>query len=206
MLLGLIVVAGVYNMYAGTRHSARFTEGLQRLQENGRFGVSVLQRGLRLAGYSPAAPLAALDMAAGDGGTVVVQLRRSHDCNGVETDDDGIAINTYAHDAAASTITCTGNAAGAEPMPIVEGVEAFRVLYGLDEDGDDVPERYVPHDPALETNRIAALRFALLVGSGTPIRTRAASESHVLLDRIVERDDRIARAVFTSTVKLRNRR
>ena len=206
MLLGLIVIAGVYNMYTGTRHSARFTEGLQHMQENGRFGVSVLQRGLRLAGYSPAAALGALDIAAGGESRIVVQLHQSHDCNGAPTAADGIAVNTYAHDAAASTITCTGNAAGAAPMPIVEGVEGFRVLYGLDEDGDDVPERYVPHDPALVPNRIAALRFALLVGSGAPIRTRDVKESYVLLDRVVEREDRVARTVFTSTVKLRNRR
>lgn len=206
MLLGLIVVAGVYNMYVGTRHSSRFTEGLQRMQENGRFGVSVLQRGLRLAGYSPTVPLGALDMAAGSDSRIVVQLLQGHDCNGNETAADNIAVNTYAHDAVANTITCTGNAAKATAMPIVEGVEGFRVLYGLDEDGDDVPERYVPHDAALDPGRIAALRFALLVNSGEPIRTRAVSESYVLLDRVIEREDRVARTVFSSTVKLRNRR
>ena len=207
MLLGLIAIAAVFNMYQGTTRSARFTEGLQSMQESGRFGVSVLQRGLRLAGYSPTLPVQALDIAAGDESAVVVRLRQRFDCNGASTAHaDGLAINRYAHDAAARTITCTGNAPGATPMTIVEGVEGFRVLYGLDQDDDDVPERYVPYDAALAPNRIAALRFALLVGSGTPIRSRAFAETHVLLDRVIERDDRIARTVFTSTVELRNRR
>ena len=208
MLLGLIVVAAVYNMYTGTTRSARFTAGLQSMQENGRFGVSVLQRGLRLAGYSPATPLGAIDIDEGDERTIVVRLRQAHDCNGQPTSgSDGIAVNTYAHDPDADVITCTGNAPGATAMQIVEGVEGFRVLYGIDTDDDDVPEAYVSHDDTrLVAERIAALRFALLIGSGEPIRTRARPESHVLLDQIVETNDRVARTVFASTVKLRNRR
>ena len=52
MVLGLIIVAAVFNIYTGNSRTARFTEGLQIMQENGRYGVSVLQRGLRLAGFS----------------------------------------------------------------------------------------------------------------------------------------------------------
>ena len=215
LVLGLIVVAAVYNMYAGTTRSSRFTSGLQSMQENGRFGVSVLQRGFRLAGYSPATRVAPL--AFGDGGiddtTVVVRLNQARDCNGKSTAGaGGVAVNTYRHrpdpEPGRGTITCEGSGTGADEMVLVENVEAFRVLYGIDEDDDDVPERYVPHTevgPADE-NAVTALRFALLVTSGDPIRTRGRSEAHVLLDTVVDSDDRIARSVFASTVKLRNRR
>ena len=94
-------------------------------------------------------------------------------------------------------------------MPVVEGVEAFRVLYGLDTDGDpdtDEPQRYVPYAAVSDVSEIAALRFALLVNSGTSIRSRVRNETHVVLDQEVTSNDRFAREVFTTTVKLRNRR
>ena len=208
MLLGLVVVAAVFNMYTGTRRSSLFTEGLQTMQENGRFGVSVLQKGLRLAGYSPASPLDAFDIDESGGDRITVRLRQAFDCTGEPTDAfDGIAVNTYAHDAANSRITCAGNATlPGNAMPIVEDVDGFRILYGLDENADDVPDRYRSYDAALDPARIAALRFALLVSSGEPIRTRATEERYVLLDEVVGFDDRVARSVFASTVKLRNRR
>ena len=211
MVLGLVIVAAVFNAYASSRRSAQFTAGLQSMQENGRYGVSVLQKGLRLAGYSPAGELAPIDLATSTDERIVVRLRQGWDCNGVDTAArGGVAENTYAYDAAARRITCTGDSSPtAEPMSIVDDVDGFRLLYGVDEDGDCVPERYVPHATLGVTgdpDSVAALRFALLVGSGVPIRTRAWPETHVLLDRVVDTNDAVARTVFASTVKLRNSR
>ena len=205
MMLGLFIIAAVSGVYVSSGRSTRFTEGLLSLQENGRFGAAALHRGLRLAGYSAGRPLEAIDIGASGAERVAVRLRQSHDCNGVPTGADGLALNLYAHDAAARTITCTGNGSGTTPMPLIEQVDGFRVLYGIDTDEDGVPERYVPHAPTLDPGRVAALRFALLVDSGAPILDRVVSRSHVLLDRRIEREDRLVRAVFTGTVALRNR-
>ena len=162
---------------------------------------------------APATRVTPLDFDAIEDGVVVVRLNQAQDCNGASTAaDDGIAVNTYRHrpgaDGARGTITCEGSGAGAAEMTLVEDIEAFRVLYGLDENGDEVPERYVPHDQVTAANEsaVAALRFALLVTSGEPIRTQSRAERHVLLARAIETDDRLARSVFASTVKLRNRR
>lgn len=210
MLLGLIVIAAVYNMYTGTMRSSRFTNGLQSMQENGRSGVAVLQKGFRLAGYSPATRVTGfeLDPAQVDANTVVVRLNQAFDCNGQSTaGSGGVAVNTYSHDENAEQIICRGNSSLATDMPIVDGVEQFRVLYGIDMDADDVPERYVPFGHAdLTAERIAALRFAMLVSSGTAIRSRPVAEQHVVLDATFDTYDRVARSVFSSTVKLRNRR
>lgn len=207
MLLGLVLTTGVLNMYLGSTESSRFTEGVQAIQENGRFGVNVLQRGLRLAGYSPDARLDPIDIAAGSDSRIVVRMRQAFDCNGQSTaPTSGIAVNTYAFDAVAQQITCTGNSAVASAMPLVDGVEGFRVLYGIDGNGDDVPESYVSYDAGLNPSDIASLRFGILVNSLVPIRSRDRSETHVLLDQTISTNDRFARNVFTSTVKLRNRR
>ena len=209
LVLGLIIIAAVFNMYTGNTRSARFTEGLQTMQENGRYGVSVLQRGLRLAGYSQNGYIDAFDIANSGPETIVVRAEQAFDCNGGDTSSTGgLAVNTYRHNAANQQLTCEGNVAGATEMSIVEGVDAFRILYGIDSDGDDTttePQRYIPHNDAIDPAEVVSLRFALLVNSGNPIRTRNISKTFVVLDQQVPSNDRIAREVYSSTVKLRNR-
>ena len=208
LVLGLIVIAAVINMYVGSSRSSTFTRGLQTMQENGRYGVSALQRGFRLAGFSPDRVINPVDVAKSSSESITVVMQRSYDCNGNDTatsTEPGYAINTYALDTATNTITCQGSGVGSSPMPLVEGVDEFRVLYGLDTDDDRVPESYVAHFPGMPANQIVGIRFALLVNSGIPIRSRPSNEQHVVLDEVVPKDDRFARHVFSSTVMLRNR-
>ncbi|MFK8079796.1 MAG: PilW family protein [Granulosicoccus sp.] len=213
LVVGLILIAAVFNMYMGNVRSARFTDGLQAIQENGRYAVSVLQRSFRLAGYSPISGIAgeieAFDFENSDESTIVIQTRQPFDCTGQDTTStDGLAINAYTLNTATNELTCTGNQEDSDSMPIVEGVEQFRVLYGIDVDDDPAtcePQRYVPFDPTLQSSQVVALRFALLVNSGRPIRTRNTSETFVLLDETYNSDnDKLAREVFSSTVMLRN--
>lgn len=209
LVLGLVIISAVFNMYSGNSRSARFTEGLQSMQENGRYAVSVLQRGLRLAGYSLTGNIDTVDMALSGVNTIAVRSHQPYDCNGADTTPtDGLAVNIYRHDATTNQLTCEGNQAGATQMAIVEDVEQFRVLYGIDTDGDVQtfePQQYVPFDAAIDPSDIVALRFALLVNSGKPIRSRAISETYVVLDEETVIEDRMARAVYSSTVKFRNR-
>ncbi len=208
LVLGLIIIAAVFNMYAGSSRSARYTEGLQSMQENGRYGVSVLQRGLRLAGFSTDESIKAFDMAASGVSTISIRTEQQYDCNGLETTaTDGLAVNVYRLDATTAELTCQGNQGG-EPMAVVEGVDQFRLLYGIDDDSDpdtEEPQNYVPYDATLNPADIVAVRFALLVNSGKPIRSRDVSKRFVLLDEEYTYDDRVAREVFSSTVKVRNR-
>jgi len=205
MVLGLIVISAVVNTYVGSTRSARFSKGLAYIQENGRYGITTMQRGIRLAGYSPEGDLEPFDIANSGPDKIVVRVTDLYDCNGVSTKPNGgIAVNTYAHNDADKTITCKGNSATATEMPLVEGVDAMRLLWGVDEDGDDVPDNYVVHSNSINPNQVIALRVALLVNSGEPIRSRRGEEKHVLFDREITMDDKIARNVFSSTVMLRN--
>lgn len=213
LVVGLILIAAVFNMYAGNVRSARFTEGMQAIQENGRYGVSVLRRGLRLAGYSPVSGIAneidALDFDNSNATTLAIQTYQPFDCNGRDTTPTGgLAVNTYALDTTNNLLTCRGNQTGSSDMAVVEGVEHFRVLYGIDDDGDDStcePQRYEPYSAALDSGEVVALRFALLINSGSPIRTRNRSENFVVLDeQITSDDDRLVREVFSGSVLLRN--
>lgn len=207
LVLGLLVISAVSNVYIGTTRSARYNEGLLSLQENGRHGISTLQRGIRLAGYSPNERLDPFDIPAGDADTLVVRMRQAVDCNGQPTTaSSGIAVNTYKMNYAMRHISCRGNSSVATDMPLIEGVDGFSVLYGMDEDADDFSETYVPYNPVLNSSAINSIRFALLVSSGSLIKTRQVSENHMVLDRQFVTEDRVSRRVFTSTVMLRNRR
>lgn len=208
LLLGLVIIAAVINIYVGSSRSSKYTSGLQTMQENGRYGVSVLRRGLRLAGYSPDTRVDPVDVVSSGEDFITVRMRRPYDCNGLDTasaPSPGFAVNTYAFDASNNTLTCQGDQAGAEAMPIVEGLDEFRVLYGLDSNDDTVPDRFQAYEATMPPRQIVAVRFAMLVNSGREIRTERTQEDHVILDSIVSTDDRFARSVFGSTVLFRNR-
>lgn len=61
MVIALIVLAGVGQVFVSNRVAYRWTEGLSRVQENGRFAMEFLGRDTRMAGYmgclSRSAPL-----------------------------------------------------------------------------------------------------------------------------------------------------
>lgn len=51
MVVGVVLLTGVINIFQGQKTSYRFTEGLARMQENGRFALTQISRRLRMAGY-----------------------------------------------------------------------------------------------------------------------------------------------------------
>lgn len=51
ILIGSILLIGLVQVYAATRESYRLSEGMSRVQENGRFALDFLQRDIRLAGH-----------------------------------------------------------------------------------------------------------------------------------------------------------
>lgn len=51
LVISLFLLAGLLQMFIGTRQSSRVQENLSRVQENGRFAIDFLSRNIRLAGY-----------------------------------------------------------------------------------------------------------------------------------------------------------
>lgn len=52
MLIGLLLVAGAFQIFMSSKQTYRVQESLSRLQENGRFAAAQVQRELRMAGYA----------------------------------------------------------------------------------------------------------------------------------------------------------
>lgn len=51
MVVSLILIAGVIQIFVGTRQTYRFQDALARVQENGRFAAEAIRRDVRLAGF-----------------------------------------------------------------------------------------------------------------------------------------------------------
>ncbi len=51
VVIGLIIMAGVMQIYLSNKKTYRMTEGLSRLQENGRFATHFLVQDIRMAGF-----------------------------------------------------------------------------------------------------------------------------------------------------------
>src|SRR5690606_35581995 len=52
LLLGLLLTAGIIQVFAGNRVTYAFNEGLSRIQENARFSLDHIAYNARMAGYS----------------------------------------------------------------------------------------------------------------------------------------------------------
>lgn len=52
MLIGLILIAGIGNIFIDSKRTYSFQQGLARIQENGRMALEFLGRDIRMAGYT----------------------------------------------------------------------------------------------------------------------------------------------------------
>lgn len=101
-------------------------------------------------------------------------------------------------------LTCIGSRASAS-QEIAEGVENIQFTYGEDVNADGVVDRYVNSNDVSNWASVVSVNIAVLVRSLSPIATDNSSRSYKLSeDTTVTTNDKFLRAVFTSTVRLRN--
>ena len=110
-------------------------------------------------------------------------------------------------DKANNLLQCAGSRDGSL-QTIAEGIENMQILYGIDADDDpdhDV-ERYVSASNVGSLwNNVINVQVAILVRSLRKVKSTAESESFTLLDtEITTPSDRYQRAVFSTTITLRN--
>lgn len=110
IVIGLIVVAGVVQVYISAKQAYRATEALARVQEAGRFAISAMMRDIRMAGYSGCADP--------DG----IAVNNIVDLNGDGSADSGYTLGTAAAVRIDDEIT-TG--------PGVAGTDRITLLYAM---------------------------------------------------------------------------
>ena len=96
------------------------------------------------------------------------------------------------------------------PAELASGVENMQLLYGVDTDGDEIPNQYLTADQITDWNRVVSVRIALLTRGDGNYTGGGDTSSFKLLDPVhgltltVPGDGRL-RKVFEETISIRNR-
>lgn len=212
--IGLAVLAVAGQLFAQASLSGRMHNSLSRMQTNGRYALDMMGRVVRQAGYR-SSPLinfpTATPALAGVNGTTDSITVRYYAQTGGESDCLGNnfaagALMTYTFYVSGTSLRCGTTLA--DGQPIVEGVENFQVLYGVDNDNDQSVDSYTTAASATMA-QVIAVRVRLLVRSETD-RVAAGAQTYVVtndsgaLSSVTATDLRL-RQQFGATFTLRNR-
>lgn len=233
LVISLFLLAGLLQMFIGTRQSSRVQENLSRVQETGRFAIDFIGRIVRLAGYRSRTSIeegksfedkftqkAIEEKIVNGTNTLTVDFEGEsagqgdiRNCLNEQINDNFIASNILSIannglQCQAKTLTAAGVIVlgSDQTQPIVENVENIQILYGENTDGDvfGVADRYVPYNNVGSWDRVVSLRISVL------IRTQennlvAAPQPYSFNGATTTPTDRRLRRVFTTTITLRNR-
>jgi type IV pilus assembly protein PilW len=94
----------------------------------------------------------------------------------------------------------------AAPQELIEGVESMQILYGVDDDNDQFPNRYFTADnvPGPDFQDVVSVRIMLLLRSIDDFVTEDP-QIYTYNSATTTPADRRLRQVFTTTIALRNR-
>lgn len=223
LAIGMFVVLGAIQVFLANQASLRLTDGLAKVQENGRFALELMSRDIRMAGY-PADSFGGTRIRGIGGGqldSVSIEYMvdsATTDCAGNAVGAGAISKNTYS--ISSGNLICTGNVAGVSEV-IVQGVEKMQIVYGEDTDAipDNLPNRYVmatelanntgadaaeiAAKTAARWNNVSTVRLNLLVNSINP--TLDTPQTYFYGGTSTTATDRLFRAEYMTTITLRNR-
>ncbi len=130
LVIGLFLMLGVIQIFAGSRLSYQVHEGIGRIQENGRFGIEILSRQIRMAGYRSSFRLS--DATVFGVGNRIIDGRNNVAGGGADSvvaGSDKLIIR-YQGATDGTTVDCLGNALGGGTTGVmVFMVNANRALH-----------------------------------------------------------------------------
>lgn len=218
IVLGLILLGGLTYLFIGMKRSNETQSSIAAMQESGRFAMYYLTNDIQYAGWanveekgygfytSPAFDFGGTT----DGGSastsdsITIRYEAPTDCLGDAS--GGIVENRYyVQD---GQLMCQGSGGGTA-QPLISNVDALHFLYGIDTDGDTVPNKFVRADQVATNEResIAAVKVTLILSSSNDIRpdTNAQSFSVMGHDDTYDVSDRKARKIFSTTISVPNK-
>lgn len=234
LLLGSLISIAATQLFLVNRQTDNLQQGLSAVQDQGRFIFDFLSRDLMQAGHDPLAAVQPfifkdhgghVSADTGQYDTLVMQVNDGIDCIGGDG-FTGIKKYRVARHSGIGSLLCTEfediagtwTAKYANSESLIDNVEGFQVLYGLDYQTLGAPgygqaDIYVPASLADDASqRIVSVRFAVLLASDRKVGfdSTLAPESFALLDQSIGEaqgvdpaDGRLYR-VYSSTVALRN--
>lgn len=226
MTISLLLLAGVLQIFLGSKVTYQLQNSIGRLQENVRFSMDIMTQNIGMAGYTAndATVLSAfntagtaenvtenatLDFLVGNNkasDTISINYEAATDCLGNAT--GGTATDSYFLDG--TDLKCTGS--GGATDVLAEGVENMQILYGVDTDysatnpGDGISNAYVTADSVTDWGAVRNVRIALLVSTVESAGSGVDNNTYTLLNTppIGPINDTAMRRVFVRTIPLRN--
>ena len=220
--LGIILMAGVIQLFVGSNRNYTLQDELAGIQEDGRFAMIFLENEIQRGGWiddfnervPPAVDLAlSLD---GVSDSVAVSYKvpidgiSNVDCNGANV-ADGYITNTFSVGGnSGEELMCLGNGTGAVAQPLINGVKNFQVLYGVESNAtcpDGAVNQYMTRDQVLAGGSnlvVVSVRVAVLIASGDNVLDESESVTHDLLDTKFTSNDQLAYRTFQQTIYMPN--
>jgi len=257
MVLGLVLTAIMVTMFSSAKASYRLQDGLTRIQEDGRVAVQLIGEEIRKAGFRKPvwndprngySPVTAGSVNGNSNGSDTLQFMymSDTDCTGTLNEDidpetsepvaDYKQVTFEVDDTGTLLWTC---AFGSDPLdlavqsadqPVIDGVESFQVLYGVDTDfppdfsinawttADNIQptasvcmqSQYLCEAGGLLNDMLdgvpVAIQLAILIASPESAEGSSTTQTFNVLDVPVSisDDSGLMRKVYTTTVTLRN--
>ncbi len=245
LTIGLLIVLAATTLYLGASGSLRLQDEVSRLDDSGRFALDSITRLLRIAGYvdwagdSGGAPV---QLNPGDPPAVqgsdgarndALTLRFFGSANGGAADGAivdclGVPVPRDGNPASRSENSLSVSAGGAllcqasgmtSPQPLIDGVDRLQFLYGVDTDGDGIPDRWQRAGQVANWRAVRVVRVGLLMAGGPGSRkdldtavyrlfgaAHADAGDNAVLDTatLSDAERHRLRRLYTATVAIRN--
>lgn len=229
MLISAFLIAGILQIFIGSKQTYSMQQNLSRLQENGRFALEFLERDIRMAGYWDCLVQSTTNTISDISGQDNVGLNASDTLTlkGAYTEAItgsqvcGDPVNTAAtyYTGSSSTKTYTiikclnsvnvGLTNDGTTKCLIEGIENMQILYGVDTDGDMSPNSYLSTPTSgvsvkSDWDKVVSINISLLA---VTLDDNLTSQPipYTFNGNTYTPPDRKIRRVFTTTIALRNR-
>ncbi len=217
MVIGLFLIAGVFQLFVANKQSTRILNNLSHIQENGRFAISQMTGVLRMAGFKTdpmdTVSFVAVGSVTGlDAATDEVSISFQASPDGLIIDCLGVPLvatapvttvtNRFyiAADAnGVSNLYCDAPAA----TPLVENVANMQIIYGVDTNNTGAANFYVGAASVADWSQVISVQVSLLLTSAENNVATSAQTYRYNGANVTAADNRLYK-VFDTTVALRN--
>jgi type IV pilus assembly protein PilW len=231
VVISSLVLIAVIQVFLSNRESFRLQTNLGRVQENSRFSMGHLGRVIRLGGYwgidkddwvlgvlsqtnGGVTPVSGTNNDTNGSDTITVVFRGipdgfTTDCQGIVRNNAAETISNRFRRTATNQLECGVAVDGVFGafQPLVDGVEAMHILYGLDTDADGSANQYVPVAGVGNFDNVVSVRIGLLlVTDDDALAAQTDTANYTILDQtFTAPGDRRLRRLLVRTIKLRNK-
>lgn len=223
LVLGTLISGAAIQMLITNKTTMTSQQGGNEVEENGRYALDVIMKDIRKAGMRPVtgSALVATPVTVSNGSTdtgdsiTVTYVADSSDTNVTPADCNGVTLTgtnptvTNRYYVSNGQLMCLGNGS-VTPAVVVDGVDVFQILYGIDgtADGKPVVTQWKSAPAASET--ILAVRIGMMVHSDvtypnppTPTAVNVLGQVSLAANSATLTDGRIHR-LFVASSLLRN--